>query len=97
MKYFINITTPEELMNVNAYNVLVPLSVTHLLVSLSTRIGYVCVAGFEDGRMGLAVAAKNKLFSLLELMQDIDGAKRVTWYVSDMAGYLWYTPCLCVA
>lgn len=55
------------------------------LVNSITRIRYVCVADFEDGRMGLAVVAKNRLFQLWQQMQDIDGVKCITWYISNRA------------
>lgn len=55
------------------------------LVNLTTRFRYVCVVDFEDGRMGLAVVAKNRLFQLWQQMQDIDGVKSVSWYISNRA------------
>ena len=55
------------------------------LVKSITRIRYVCVADLENGKMGLAVVAKNCLFQLWQQMQNIDGVKRVSWYISNRA------------
>lgn len=55
------------------------------LVKSKTRIRYVCIADFENGKMGLAVVAKNRLFQLWQHMQDIDGVKSVSWYISNRA------------
>lgn len=70
----------------NAYGIRVTIAFDpsdEYLVNSITRFRYVCVADFEDGRMGLAVVAKNRLFQLWQRMQDIDGVKCVTWYISN--------------
>lgn len=72
----------------NAYGIRITIAFDpsdEYLINLITRIRYVCVADFEDGRMGLAVVAKNRLFQLWQQMQDIDGVKCVTWYISNRA------------
>lgn len=53
------------------------------MVNSITRIRYVCIAEFDDDRMGIAVVAKNKLFPLWEQMPQIDGVKRTWWYLSN--------------
>lgn len=55
------------------------------LVNSITRLRYVCITEFKDGRMGLAVVAKNKIFQLWEQMPYLDGVKKVRWYVSNRA------------
>ena len=55
------------------------------LVNSITRPRYVCVSEFEDGRMGLGVVAKNKIFQFWHLMSQIPGTKDVRWYVSNRA------------
>ena len=55
------------------------------LVNSITRTRYICVSEFEDGRMGLAVVAKNKIFQFWNLIPQITGIKDVRWYVSNRA------------
>lgn len=55
------------------------------LVNSITRPRYVCVSEFEDGRMGLGVVAKNKIFQIWHLMSQMPGVKDVRWYVSNRA------------
>lgn len=72
----------------NAYGIRITIAFNpsdEYLVNSITRIRYVCVADFEDGRMGLAVVAKNKMFALWHLMEEIDGVNKVSWYVSNRA------------
>lgn len=53
------------------------------LVSQRSHYRYVCVIEFADGRTGLAVVAKNKLFQLWDLFLLLPNAKATHWYVSD--------------
>lgn len=55
------------------------------LVNTVSRIRYVCVAEFDDGRMGLSVVAKNKIFALWKQMPQIEGVRSVWWYVTNRA------------
>lgn len=55
------------------------------LVNTVSHTRYVCVAEFNDERMGLAVVAKNKLFELWRLMQHIANTKNIRWFVSNRA------------
>ena len=55
------------------------------LVNTITRIRYVCVAEFEDERMGIAVVAKNMIFIFWDAIPLLKGVKTVNWYVSNRA------------
>ena len=56
-----------------------------VLVKTMSRNRFVCVAEFEDGQIGFAVVAKNKLF---ELWEYFDLSKKIQshhWFVSNRA------------
>ena len=55
------------------------------LVNSITRPRYVCFSEFEDGRMGLGVVAKNKIFQIWHLISQMPGVKDIRWYVSNRA------------
>ena len=55
------------------------------LVNTITHARYVCVAEFEDERMGIAVVAKNRIFLLWDAIPLLKGVKTVNWYVSNRA------------
>lgn len=54
-----------------------------LIASVTARVRYICVVEFNDGKMGFAVVAKNKIFELWEIMPTIEGVKTVQWYASN--------------
>lgn len=53
------------------------------LVNTISHLRYICVADFEDERMGIAVVAKNKIFELWEIFPLLKGVKEVRWYISN--------------
>ena len=72
----------------NTYGVKITLAFNpaeEYLVNSISRIRYVCIVEFEDGKMGLAVVAKNKIFQLWEQMSRLEGLKNIRWYVSNRA------------
>lgn len=56
-----------------------------LIKTISDRYRYICVLDFEDGRIGMAVVARGKLFDLWFEMRKCLHAKSVKWYASNRA------------
>lgn len=42
----------------------------------------ICVSTFDDGRMGITISAKTRLFELWEQMPKVQGVRNVRWYVT---------------
>lgn len=55
------------------------------LINNFTHPRYICVAEFENGKMGLAVVAKNRVFQLWDVIPKIQGVSKVRWYLSNRA------------
>ena len=53
------------------------------MVNSRTRYRYICVAEHQDGRMFVAVVARNKVFEFWDLIPAMEGIEKVWWYVSD--------------
>lgn len=54
-----------------------------VLINTLSRPRFVCVVEFHNGTTGLAVVAKNKVFSIWEDMKHQKGINNVKWYVSN--------------
>ena len=55
------------------------------LVKERSHPHYVCVIDFSDDTLGMAVVAKNKLFTYWNAISEQDNVRDVKWYVSDRA------------
>ena len=55
------------------------------LVMMRSHPRCVCVVTFCDGRVGIAVVARNKLFRFWNIFSLINGVEETRWYVSDRA------------
>ena len=56
-----------------------------MLVKTMSRNRFVCVAELEDGQIGFAVVAKNKLFEFWEYFDLSEKIRDHRWYVSNRA------------
>lgn len=55
------------------------------LIQTISRTRYVCVSEFKDGRVGITVAAKNKIFELWDSIPMMPDVNKVKWYASNRA------------
>jgi predicted SprT family Zn-dependent metalloprotease len=55
------------------------------LVKERSHPHYVCVIDFADNTLGMAVVAKNKLFSFWDAISEQDKVRDVKWFISDRA------------